>query len=109
MTVSLFAIYKVPEDKAGFDDHYFKTHAPLAQQMPGLVEMRLNRVTGMPMKPPGEADLYLIAELVFETQSDLMSALGSDEGKAAAKDVMGFAGTLVKMYFTQTADQPVAV
>ncbi|MCA9788121.1 MAG: EthD family reductase [Cyanobacteria bacterium HKST-UBA06] len=104
MTVSLFAHYKLPEDMQAFDAHYFSTHLPLAQAMPGLIEARLHRITGAPM---GQPDLYFICELVFPDGAALKAAMASPEGMAAAKDLMKFAGPLVKMYIAQTATSPV--
>lgn len=96
--VKLVAIYKKPEDVAAFDKHYHEVHTPLALKMPGLIKAEIARVTGGPM---GESPLHLIAELYFNDMASLNAAMGSPEGKAAAKDVMGFAGKVVQMHFAE--------
>ncbi|WP_044639833.1 EthD family reductase [Risungbinella massiliensis] len=96
--VKLVAIYRQPENKEEFDRHYKEVHAPLAAKMPGLLKMEVNRVYGTPM---GESDLYLIAEMYFENQETLEQGLASSEGRAAGKDLMGFAKKLVTMHFAE--------
>lgn len=96
--VKLLAIYRKPENVEAFDQHYNDIHAPLAKKMPGLIKLEVNKVYGTPM---GESDLHLIAEMYFETKDALMNALSSAEGRAAGKDLMGFAGQLVTMHFAE--------
>ncbi|GAX89286.1 EthD family reductase [Effusibacillus lacus] len=96
--VKLVAIYRKPENVKEFDEHYHNVHAPLAAKMPGLVKLEVNKVYGTPM---GESDLHLIAEMYFETKEALANALSSPEGRAAGKDLMGFAGKLVSMHFAE--------
>jgi uncharacterized protein (TIGR02118 family) len=43
----------------------------------------------------------MMAELYFEDKATMFTALNSDEGKAAAKDVMGFAGDIIHMMFAK--------
>ena len=96
--VKLVALYKKPEDIAAFDKHYFDVHTPLAMKMPGLVKAEVARVTG---GPAGESPLHLVAELYFKDMAALNAAMASPEGKAAAKDLMGFAGKYVQMHFAE--------
>jgi len=96
--VKLIAIYRKPEDQEAFDQHYFHTHAPLAEKMPGLVKLEVSKIYGTPM---GESELYLIAQMYFESKQALTEALSSPEGRAAGKDLMGFAGKLVSMHFAE--------
>lgn len=96
--VKLVAIYRKPEDIEAFDKHYFEVHAALAEKMPGLVKMEVSKVYGTPM---GESDLHLIAEMYFETKEALLEALSSPEGRAAGKDLRGFAGQVVSMHFAE--------
>jgi uncharacterized protein (TIGR02118 family) len=98
MMVKLVAIYRKPADLEAFEQHYFTTHAPLAEQMPGLIKMEVGKVYGGPM---GESDLQLIAEMYFEDKDALLGALKSPEGRAAGKDLMGFAGEVVSMHFVE--------
>lgn len=96
--VKLIAIYRQPENKEQFDEHYNNVHAPLAKKMPGLIRLEVNKIYG---SPEGESDLYLIAEMYFENKEALNAALASSEGKAAGKDLMTFAGKLVQMHFAE--------
>ena len=88
MTVKLLALYAQPDDPAAFDAHYHGVHVPLVQKVPGLAELRLNRVS---RKLNGDADLYLIAELVFADQAAFDAAMASPENAAAGKDLANFA------------------
>lgn len=96
--VKLIAIYKKPEDMEAFDRHYHEVHAPLAAKMPGLVSLEINQIYGA---PGGESHLHLIAEMLFESKEALEAALSSPEGRAAGKDLTGFAGKLVSMHFAE--------
>lgn len=96
--VKLVALYRQPENPADFDRQYFETHVPLAMKMPGLVRGEIARVTGAPM---GDAPYYMIAELYFNDMATLNAAMASPEGKAAAKNLMGFAAKLVTMFFAE--------
>ena len=90
----LIALYKQPENKAAFDEHYEQIHTPLARKMPGLKRLEVSKIYGSPM---GDSPYYLLAELYFESKEALNQSMQSPEGKAAAKDLMGFAGHLVTM------------
>ncbi|MED0678108.1 EthD family reductase [Aneurinibacillus thermoaerophilus] len=96
--VKLIAIYKKPENVEEFDKHYKEVHAPLAEKMPGLLKLEVNKIYG---SPAGDSNIHLIAEMYFETKEALMNALSSPEGKAAGKDLMGFAGKVVSMHFAE--------
>jgi uncharacterized protein (TIGR02118 family) len=93
--VKLVALYKQPEDKKAFDEHYFNVHLPLAQKMPGLIKATVTKYSTTPMGT--ESPYYLQAEMYFENMEALNQAMSSPEGKAAAKDLMSFAGKLVTM------------
>ncbi|WP_301170078.1 EthD family reductase [Brevibacillus nitrificans] len=96
--VKLVAVYRKPEDVEAFDKHYYEVHAPLAKKMPGLIKMEVNKIYGTPM---GESDLHLIANMYFESKEALLEALSSPEGRAAGKDLRGFAGSVVTMHFAE--------
>ena len=100
--VKLVALYKKPEDSQAFDDHYFNTHMPLANKMPGLKKVEISKALGA---PGGEAEYYLMAELYFEDMEALKAAMSSPEGKAAAKDVMSFAKEIVSMMFVDVVEE----
>ena len=96
--VKLVAVYRKPENPADFDRQYFDTHVPLAMKMPGLVKCEIARVVGA---PAGESPAHMIAELYFNDMAALTAAMGSAEGKAAAKNLMGFAAKYVTMFFAE--------
>lgn len=101
--VKLVALYKHPEDKKAFDEHYFNVHSPLAKKMPGLKKLEVTRYVAAPMG--GDAKYYLQAEMVFEDREALDAAMASEEGRAAAKDLMGFAGKLVTMMIGEVVSE----
>ena len=94
----LIAIYKKPEDIESFEDHYRDVHTPLVQKIPGLKEVRLNRVKGT---PGGDSRLHLIAELCFENKEAFKAAMKSEENMAAGKDLMVFAKGIVDIQFAE--------
>jgi uncharacterized protein (TIGR02118 family) len=98
--VKLVALYKKPDDVSAFETHYKEIHTPLAKKMPGLKKLEVCRFTG---SPGGEPKFYMMAELYFDTKEAMMSALAGPEGKAAAKDVMSFAGDLIHLMFADLA------
>ena len=106
MAVKLLALYKKPDDTAAFDDHYFNIHLPLAQKMPGLRHLECQKIVGSPM---GKSQYHLLVEMTFDSQADLDAAMSSPEGKTAAKDVMGFAGNLVTLMFSESHATPAQV
>jgi uncharacterized protein (TIGR02118 family) len=87
--IKLVVAYGPPEDAAAFDEHYASTHAPVAQEIPGLQRFEAGKVLGRPDGAP--APSYFIAEPSFEPAEDLQTALGTDEGQAAAADNPNFA------------------
>ncbi|KKB35948.1 EthD family reductase [Bacillus thermotolerans] len=89
------ALYKQPQDKEKFDDHYFNVHSPLTAKIPGLREMKVTKFTGSAMG--GEPEYYLMCEMIYDSMEDLKNGMRSEEGKASGKDVMGFAGDLVTL------------
>ena len=96
--VKLVALYKKPADVDAFEKHYNEIHAPLAKKMPGLQKLEVSHIIGA---PAGEPKFYMMAELYFENKAAMFAALSSDEGQAAANDVMGFAGDIIHMMFAK--------
>ena len=90
----LVAFFKHPENVEEFDRHYNEVHAPLMRQVPGLERMIVSR--GL-RSFGGDSPYYLIAEMHFADRDAFKAAMASDENKAAGKDVMSFAGSLVTM------------
>ncbi|MFZ3588778.1 EthD family reductase [Bacillus sp. DJP31] len=101
--VKLIALYKHPEEKASFDEHYFGTHAPITSKIPGLQKMVVTKVVGSPMG--GEGKYYLMCEMFYESHDALKAAMRSDEGKASGKDLMSFAGELVTLLIGEEVNE----
>ena len=100
--VKLVAIYAPPDDTQAFENHYREVHTPLVRKMPGLKKLELSRFFG---SPGGKPRYYMMAEMYFEDKDVLFAALKSDEGKAAGKDLMGFAGKCVHMMFSDVTEE----
>ena len=96
--VKLVALYQHPDDLEAFDRHYREVHLPLARRMPGLRRVEVARVTG---SPGGSSPYYLMAEMYFDDDASLQAALQSAEGRAAGKDLMGFAGQIVSLHIAE--------
>lgn len=96
--VKLVALYKKPSDISAFEKHYKEIHTPLARKVPGLLKLEVSHMTG---SPGGDPKFYMMAELYFESKDEMMAALSSDEGQAAARDIMSFAGDLIHMMFAE--------
>lgn len=90
----LVAFFTKPENVEEFDKHYDEVHAPLMKSVPGLQKLVVSRNT---RAFAGESPYYLIAEMHFADKDAFKAAMGSEENKAAGKDVMSFAGDLVTM------------
>jgi len=97
----LIALYKHPENKEVFDDHYFNVHGPLTAKIPGLREMKVTKFTGSPMG--GESKYYLMCEMIYDDMESMQQGMRSAEGKASGKDLMGFAGNLVTLMIGEDA------
>jgi len=94
--IKLVALFKRPEDTTAFDEHYDQTHAPLMQQVPGLLRMEVTRNT---QAFRGDPEYYLVAEMYFADQASFDAAMASEENRAAGKDLMSFARPYVTMFY----------
>lgn len=103
---TLIAIYRAPEDREEFDKHYREIHTPLASKMEGLRRMEVTWVEKM--LTPGNDTLpaapHLICTMYFDDVEALNNSMKSPNSRAAAKDLMGFAGPLVSMIVGHTED-----
>ena len=104
--VSLIAIYKTPEDKGAFDTHYNDIHSPLAAKMEGLRKMEVFRMNKMltPANSMLAEGPYLMCVMYFDNQEALEKSMASESGRAAAKDLRGFAGPLVSMVTAEVTE-----
>lgn len=99
--VKLVALYAKPDDVNAFEQHYREIHTPLVRKMPGLRRLSVSRFTGAPV---GQPRYYLMAEMYFDSTEAMTAALSSPEGKAAGKDIMGFAGKYIHMMFAEVEE-----
>ena len=44
--IKLIALYKQPEDREKFDEHYYSTHVPITEKIPGLIKMEVTNIIG---------------------------------------------------------------
>ena len=75
-------MYRTPKDPAAFDAHYFETHVPLAQKLPGLRKYEIVQGVGALENP----EYYLMATFHFDTADAAEGALASPQGLAAVAD-----------------------
>jgi uncharacterized protein (TIGR02118 family) len=99
--VKLIALYKEPADIQGFEKHYINNHTPLIQKLPGLKKLEVARITNA---LAGDAKYYRIASMYFESEDSLNAALASPEGKAAGKDLFGFAQGIVSLIVAEVTE-----
>ncbi len=94
--IKLVALFKRPEDAGAFDEHYEQVHAPLMQQVPGMVRMEVTRNI---QAFRGEPEYYLVAEMYFQDKESFDAAMASEENRVAGKDLMSFARPYVTMFY----------
>jgi uncharacterized protein (TIGR02118 family) len=99
--VKLIAMYKTPSDIGEFEKHYFEVHMPMIEKMPGLLKTEVSKISGMPGQ---ESKYHIMAEMYFENMDKLNESMASPEGRAAGKDLMGFAKDYVIMMFGEVKD-----
>lgn len=80
----MVVIYKIPNDSAAFDKHYFEVHVPLAKKLPGLRKYELSR--GPIMTPAGGPPFHMVATLHFDSLTAVQAAFATPEGRACAAD-----------------------
>lgn len=99
--VKLIALYKKPADIAEFEKHYFDIHIPLVKKMPGLRKLEVTKISGSPF---GDAQYSYMAEMYFDSIDAMNASNASPEGKAVAKDVMGFAASIITIMFGEVKE-----
>ena len=94
--VKLIALYKRPDDVPAFDKHIAEIHTPLLKKLPGLRKLEVAKITGSAI---GETPEYLMCEMYFDSKDTLDAALASSAGRAAGRDLMGFAAKYVTLMY----------
>ena len=104
--IKLIALYKQPTDVNTFEEHYANVHIRLVEKIPGL---RKTEWTRMLAAPDGAAPYYMMYEMYFDNMAVYEAAMKSDENKAAAKDLMSFAGGLITLMLAESYEDEVRV
>lgn len=96
----VIAVYKLPEEtqKEAFENHFENVHTPICLKIPGIKEVRVNKVFG---GPNGASHLHQVVEMVFENKDSWKAAMKTPEMMESGKDAMKFAGDLVSVHFAQ--------
>lgn len=97
--VTMTVIYRMPKNKAAFDQHYSEVHIPLAKKLPGLIKYEISKA---PVgTTTGHSDVYLIGNLYFETMNDMKNAFASEIGQQCAADrkILAPGNDDVQIYF----------
>ncbi len=102
--IKLIALYKQPTDVNAFEEHYANVHIRLVERIPGL---RKTEWTRMLAAPDGAAPYYMMYEMYFDNMAAYEAAMKSDENKAAAKDLMSFAGGLITLLLAESYEDEV--
>ncbi|MGH2445690.1 MAG: EthD family reductase [Candidatus Limnocylindria bacterium] len=91
----LIALYNVPEVPEAFDVHYRDVHSPILSRYPNLRDVRLSKPAGVGGR---ETPYHLMAEMFFDSFSDLDEAIDSEAGAESAVDLRNFAGAGVTLF-----------
>jgi uncharacterized protein (TIGR02118 family) len=92
--VKVLILFGIPEDAGKFDEYFEATHRALLKALPGVYQLIINRVTGVAV---GDLPYYLVVEIQFQGEQQMLSSLNSEPGQAMARDYSKFAtgGTTV--------------
>ncbi|HHW36117.1 MAG TPA: EthD family reductase [Bacillales bacterium] len=101
--IKFVALYKHPEDKEKFDEHYYSTHTPITKKIPGLLKMDVTKFIGSPMG--GDSEYYLMCEMYYESMDTFKAAMKTEEAKASGKDLMSFAKDIVTLMIGEEVNE----
>jgi uncharacterized protein (TIGR02118 family) len=93
--IVLTFLYGHPSDPAAFEEHYRSTHLPITEKIPLVVSATSRLCASLDGSPP---PYHRVAEASFKDRDDLLAALDSPEGRAAAEDIRNFADGGVTMF-----------
>ena len=102
--VKLIALYKKPANVDAFEQHCAQVHIPLVEKIPGIRKTEWTRFLA---SPQGEAPYYMMYEMYFDNMAAYQVAMQSAENKAAAQDLMTFAGGLVTLLLAESYEDEV--
>jgi uncharacterized protein (TIGR02118 family) len=101
--VQLLIMYNQPADAAAFDEYYFKTHVPIFAETPGIRTVTFSK--GPITKITGDSDIYLVAEVTFDSMDALQAGLASKPAQDAIADLPNFAGAGVNIVAFEMQDR----
>jgi uncharacterized protein (TIGR02118 family) len=96
----LLVMYKQPADPAAFEAYYFGTHVPIFAGTPGVRSVVFSKAPIATIA--GTSDIYLVAEVTFDSMADLQAGLASPAAQAAVADLANFAGAGVTILAFET-------
>jgi uncharacterized protein (TIGR02118 family) len=106
MPVTLLALYRRP---AGGDDaletfhqRYMDEHIPLIERVPGIRSVNVHRVA----QAFTEADLVMVAEMIFDDRATLDAAMASDEMRTAGRNLREIAPGLLTLVALEPVPAP---
>ncbi len=101
---TLLALYRRPdggpEALAELERAYAAEHLPLVAETPGLLELRVHRVSGGLGAP---TDLVLVAEMRFADRAALDAGLASEPMRAAGRNLRRIAPGLATLLVLEDA------
>lgn len=104
MPVSMMALYRRPDggDEAfeTFRRRYLEEHIPLIRQVPGLRTIDVQRI----VHAYSETDLVMVAEMTFDSRSDLDAGMASQEMRTAGRNLREIAPGLATIVILDRED-----
>jgi len=101
---TLLALYRRPEGGPAaletFERRYGAEHLPLVARTPGLRSTRVRRVSGA---IGGETELVLVTTMEFDDRAALDAGLGSEEMRAAGRNLREIAPGLATLLVLEEA------
>lgn len=96
----VIAVYKAFDEsnKSQLEDHFKNVHTPICLKIPGIKEVRVNKVFG---GPTGASNLHQVVEMVFENKDAWKAAMKTPEMMESGKDAVKTYGDLVSVHFAE--------
>ncbi len=96
----VIAVYKAFDEarRAELEEHFKTVHTPICLRIPGIREVRVNRVFG---GPAGTSNLQQVVEMVFESKESWKAAMKTPEMMESGKDAVKTFGDLVSVHFAE--------
>ena len=102
MAAQLLVMYNQPDDPQAFDSYYYGTHVPIFAKTPGVRAVVFSR--GPLTSVVGESNVYLVAQVTFDSMADLQAGLASEAAQAAVADFPNSAAAGVTVLAFETRE-----